>query len=182
MFETRNYFIEEIEQNELWVKSTKRFVHSKLHSTPSLFYFLQYVLGKVKLFARCSLLLNFWSLLVNFCSLFFACCWLLFALCSLLFTCFSLLFTRCSTRNSKGFFNKGKQKALHINLYKKFNLWISWKLGQFSAGEFQQSLWVLKTKQPENFLFRADVVSKFYIKNWFFFLKLLWRVFCAHFC
>ena len=44
--------------------------------------------------------------------------------------------------------------------------------------EFQQSLWVLKTKQPENFIFRAVVNFKLYVKHGFVY-KLLWRVFCA---
>ena len=69
------------------------------------------------------LLVACYFLLVARCSLVFASCLLLFARCS-------LLFTHCSTKNSGGIFlGKSKQKFLHINLYKKFYSWITWKLG-----------------------------------------------------
>ena len=81
------------------------------------------------LFTRCSLLLARCSLLSACYSLLFARFSLLFARCSLLFACFSLLFVSCSTRNSEGcFLSKSEQKFIHINLYKKFNLWMTWKL------------------------------------------------------
>ena len=107
---------------------------------------------------------------------------LLVARYSLLFDWGSLLFARCLTRNSEGFFlSKSKQKVLHINLYKQFSLQITWKLGWFETRDFQQSLWVLKTKQPESFLFRVDIIFKFYIKHGFVY-TFLRNVFCAHFC
>ena len=75
------------------------------------------------LFARCWLLFTRCSLLFARCSLLFARCSLLFARCSLLFARCSLLFTCCSTRNSEVYsLSKSKQKVLHVNLYKKFNL------------------------------------------------------------
>ena len=96
------------------------------------YWFLLFVMcmAEVKLFARCSLLFIRCSLLFARCSLLFTRCPLLFARCSLVFACCSLLFTRCSTRNPEEFFlSKSKQKVLHINLYNKLNLWITWKLG-----------------------------------------------------
>ena len=57
---------------------------------------------------------------------------LLVARCSLLLTFCSLLVTFYLLLNKKFwriFFSKSKQKVLQINLYKKFNLWIAWKLG-----------------------------------------------------
>ena len=108
---------------------------------------------EVKLFSRCSLFVSFCWLLVTFhsylvsfgslpvtfcwlhvtfCSLFVTFCLVVDTFCSLLVTFCPLLvtfFTRCSTRNSKRFFwGKCKQNVLHINFYKKFNLWITWKL------------------------------------------------------
>ena len=76
---------------------------------------------EVKFFARCSLLVTFCSLLVIY---------------------HSLLFARCSTRKSEKFwFSKSKQRVLHTDLYKKFNLWITWKIGYFKLETFKKLFW-----------------------------------------
>ena len=120
-------------------------------------------LNKVKLFARCSLDFAFCPLVFGRCSLvvFFIFCWFLVTFCWLLFTFCLLLVTFCSTRNSERFAfwlylvhekfipvlsKSKKQSYIYKFVNKKFNLWITWKLGQFYSGDFQQSLWVLKTK------------------------------------
>ena len=98
------------------------------------------------LFRFCSLLVTFCSLLVTFCSLFVSFCSLLVPLCSLLVRFCSLLVRFCSLLVSfcvllvtfcslldkkfwKIFLSKSEQKLIHVNLYKKFNLWLTRKLG-----------------------------------------------------
>ena len=84
------------------------------------------------LVARCSLLVTFCSLLVAryFCPLLVTRYFLLVACCSLLFArCFLFFNSLLDKKFWRIFFSKSKQKVLHINLYKKFNLWITWKLG-----------------------------------------------------
>ena len=96
------------------------------------------------LVARYFLLVTFCSLLVTFCLLLFACCSLLLVVARyfllvvcyfLLVACYFLLVAHyfllvARQEILKDFFlSKSKQKVLHINLYKKFDLWITWKLG-----------------------------------------------------
>ena len=135
------------------------------------------------LISICSLVVAFNSLLVSICSLLVTFCLLLVTFCSLLVTFFSLLVTFilmlvifCSLLVTfspllvtffsllgkkiwmKYFLSKSKQKSSpYLFINKKFNLWITWKLG------------VLSTKYKIIWKFSISGCCNFWVlyKTWF---------------